>query len=398
VADTPLLFREPLVTRDRAVVGYDLILYSVHGERAPVGGVAALLGAGGEQATWFDRIPDRFVVADCSQVESQRSPAASGRFVLSLHPDGALDEAGATISKWKNAGFGVCLDLTRVGDWPASVLAQASHVRVDSATLGPDLEEVTAALRGLRATKIVAGIRSHDAFQRALSAGSDLCQGYFFTRPAQSAAQAPNASYANIVNLMRLAQEDAPLQKLEALLKRDAALSFRLLRYINSVGFGLSCEIHSFRHAVTLLGYRNLHKWLALLLVTAARQNNSPALATAAIVRGRLAELLGHDLFEPQQRDNLFIAGTFSLLHAILQMPLEQIAEQVTLPDSVFEALAHATGPFGPILELVIATESLDSPHTPARVADLAMSLGLTHAAVNHAQIEALAWAEGLAL
>jgi EAL and modified HD-GYP domain-containing signal transduction protein len=395
--DSPLLFREPLVTRERATVGYDLALYSEHGERAPVGGIAALLGSGAEPS-WFERIPDRFVLADCAQVESEHSPAPGGRFVLSLHHDGALENPAATVAAWKSAGFGLCLDVAKVEEWPTTVLSQATYVRVDSARQGAELEETAAKVRGLRAKKIAAGVRSHDTFQRAISAGCDLCQGYFFTQPGKSPAQPPSASYANIVNLMRLAQEDAPLHKLEELLKRDAALSFRLLRYINSVGFGLSCEIHSFRHAVTLLGYQNLHKWLALLLVTAARQNSSPALGTAAIARGRLAELLGHDLFEPHDRDNLFITGTFSLLHAILQMPLEEIAEQVTLPDAVFEALAHNAGAFGPILELVIATESLDRPGTAARAAELAMSLGLTHEALNRAQLEALAWAEGLSL
>jgi EAL and modified HD-GYP domain-containing signal transduction protein len=398
MVDSPLLFCEPLVTRERATVGYDFSLYSVHGERAPTGGIAGLLAARAEQPTWFDRIPNRFVVADCGQVESERSPGAAGRLVLSMHPDAAVEDPAATIARWKNAGFGLCLDLARGDEWPTQVLPQAAYLRMIGTTPGTHLEDVAAKLRGLRAKKIAAGIRSHDAFQRAVSAGCDLCQGYFFTQPTKAPAQAPTASYANIVNLMRLAREDAPLHKLEELLKRDAALSFRLLRYINSVGFGLSCEIHSFRQAVTLLGYQNLYKWLALLLVTAARQNHSPALGTAAIARGRLAELLGHDLFEPQQRDNLFITGTFSLLHAILQMPLEQIAEQVTLPDSVSEALAHCAGPFGPILELVLALEVLDGPGTAQRVAELALSLGLTHDALNRAQIEALAWAEGLGL
>jgi EAL and modified HD-GYP domain-containing signal transduction protein len=120
-------------------------------------------------------------------------------------------------------------------------------------------------------------------------------------------------------------------------------------------------------------------------------------LVTTAIARGRLAELMGHGLFEAQDRDNLFITGTFSLLHAILQMPLEQVAEQVALPETVAEALTQRSGPFGPLLDLVIALEALDAPGSAERAAELAMSLGLTHEAVNRAQVEALVWAEGLA-
>jgi EAL and modified HD-GYP domain-containing signal transduction protein len=387
----------PLVTRERATHGYAFTLYSVHGERAAAGGIAALLASVNGQPGFFDRVPARFALADSGQVEAERSPVAAGRFVLSLDQDGAVENAAAAVSAWKAAGFGLCLDLARPDAWPASVLSQASYLRVDASSLGAALSEVAGKLKGMPAKKIAGSIRTPEAFQRATSAGCDLCQGYFFTQPTGAPAQAVNASYTNIVNLTKLAQDDAPIGKLEEVLKRDAALSFKLLRYINSAGFGLSCEIQSFRHAVTVLGYQNLQKWLALLLVTAAKQNNAPALVNTAIARGRLAELLGQGLFERQDRDNLFITGTFSLLHAILQTPLEQIAEQVALPESVSEALLTRTGPFGPLLELVVALESLDMPGTAARAAELALSLGLTHEAVNRANVEALGWAEGLA-
>jgi c-di-GMP phosphodiesterase len=389
---SPLLFREPVVTRERATLGYDFTLYSVHGERAPVGGIAALLDGGSTaQESLFDRLQGRFVFADCGQVELERSPGPPGRFVLALRGGEGMDDVAGVIGSWKGAGFGLCLELNAPEQWPAPVLAQATHLRVDSQS-----PELSAKLGTLPGKKIAGRVRDQAGFQRALSAGFDLCQGYFFTEPAGCAAHAVDASYTNIVNLMKLAQDDAPIGRLEELLKRDAALSFKLLRYINSAGFGLSCEIQSFRHAVTVLGYRNLHKWLALLLVTAARQNSAPALVTTAVARGRLAELLGQDLFDAQDRDNLFLTGTFSLLHAILQMPLEKIADQVALPDSVTEALFNRAGPFGPLLDLILTTEALDTPGAAQRAADLAMSLGLTHEVLNRAQVEAIAWAEGL--
>jgi c-di-GMP phosphodiesterase len=395
--DSPLLACVPILTRDRATVGYDLTLVSTHGERAAAGGIAALVGPVGGMPSLFEALPTRCVFADCSQVEAEGSPATAGRFILCLRADDAIDDPAAAVSRWKRAGFGLCLDLRDLQDWPPPLLAQASHIRLDDARTGSKLTEVTGQLRGLSAKKVLAGVHTHAAFQRALSAGCDLCQGYFFTQPTGAPAHAVNASYTNIVNLMKLAQSDAPIAKLEELLKRDAALSFKLLRYINSAGFGLSCEIQSFRHAVTVLGYQNLHKWLALLLVTAARQSQVPALVTTAVGRGRLAELLGHGLFEAPERDNLFITGAFSLLPAILQTPLDQIAEQVALPDAVSEALVRRSGPFGPLLDLVLTLETLDQPGSAERVAELAMSLGLAHDALNRAQMQALVWAESLA-
>ena len=215
-------------------------------------------------------------------------------------------------------------------------------------------------------------------------------------RKRQPTPTPANPSYSTIVGLMKLAQDDAPVARIEEALKRDAALSFKLLRYINSVGFGLSCEIQSFKHAVAVLGYQNLYKWLALLLVTAARQRGCAALVITAVTRGRLAELLGQTLFDAHERDNLFLTGAFSLLHVILALPLEQITEQIALPESVTDALFHHAGRFGPILELVKLFERLDEPGNAARALELTLSLGLTTEAVNRAQLDALAWAEGL--
>lgn len=395
-SERPLLFKEPVVNRNRETVGYSLLLLSESGERAPAGGIDALLAGRGEVDDFFQSARNRFVIADCAQVESDRSAVAGGRYVLALPaPNPALDLA-TVCKQWRAAGYGLCVELDQGREWPPEVLQLSGFARLDLMRTGAGTDGMNHKLRGFAGKRIAAGTDKLTAFDAAVRAGFDLCQGYFFTEPRIGAATAVNATYSSIVTLMKLAKEDAPIGKIEDVLKRDAALSFRLLRYINSAGFGLSCEIQSFRHAVTVLGYQNLHKWLALLLVTAAKQNTSSALVTTAIARGRLAELLGQDLFDAQDRDNLFITGAFSLLHVILQMRLEEITEQVALGESVNEALFHHAGPYGPLLELVECLERLGEPRNVGRAMDLAMSLNLTHDAVNRAILDAQLWAEGI--
>jgi len=386
-----MLLREPIVNRNRESVGYAFTLITEDGERAPSGGINALLVGRNPDEDFFERVPGRFVVADAAQVESDRPSVTQGRLVLSLSADHALDNLPEVTRRWRGAGFGLCLESADAAVWPAEVAQQAAYVRIAGSG-----REAPALLRGFSGKRIAVSVNTHDQFDQAVRNGFDLVQGYFFTEPKGNQATAVNATYSSIVTLMKLAKEDAPIKQIEDVLKRDAALSFKLLRYINSAGFGLSCEIQSFRHAVTVLGYQNLHKWLALLLVTAAKQNTSAALVTTAIARGRLAELLGQSLFEAQDRDNLFITGAFSLLHVILQMPLEQITEQVALPEAVTDALFHHTGQFGALLELVKLVETLSTTKHAARASELAMMIGLTPEAVNRAQVEALVWAEGL--
>jgi EAL and modified HD-GYP domain-containing signal transduction protein len=395
--DTVLLRRQPIVNRLQEPVGYDLALISTHGEHAATGGMAALVAGATREDGFFVRVPNRFALAECTQVEVERAEGASaGRFVVSLRAQDAPDDAVGLARSWKAAGFGLCVDCVHGPPPLPELLDLAGYLRLDAGAGSGSLNSLAGSLRRHPGKQIVNGIHTRRAFDAAVQAGCELFQGYFFLEASGSGAQAASPGYNTIVGLMKLTRDDAPVARIEEALKRDAALSFKLLRYINSVGFGLSCEIQSFKHAVAVLGYQNLYKWLALLLVTAAREQGCAALVTTAVTRGRLAELLGHALFDAHERDNLFLAGAFSLLHVILGLPLEKITEQVALPEAVTDALFHRAGPFGPILDLVELVERLEEPGRAARADELTLSLGLSADAVNRAHVDAMAWAEGL--
>ena len=163
----------------------------------------------------------------------------------------------------------------------AEALDLAAYFCIDTEELNGDLEKTCNRLRKHTAKQLAVNVASPEHFERTHRAGCELFRGYFFTRPQLDQTQAISPNYTTIVSVMKLAQDNASVSKIEDALKRDAALSFRLLRYINSAGFGLQCEIESFRHAVAVLGYQNLYRWLALLMITAARQSASSALVTA---------------------------------------------------------------------------------------------------------------------
>ena len=389
----PLLARQPLINRNQEIIGYDLRL-------TPETSGASLLKLLGEGTpeSFFTRLPNRVVVAENDQVDKIKPLAQlSGRLVLELDPTAKNGETVvAREKKAKAAGYAVSLHRAHLADVPAEALDLAAYFCIDAGELNGELEKTCNRLRKHTAKQLAVSVASPEHFERTYRAGCELFRGYFFTRPKLDQAQAISPNYTTIVSVMKLAQDNAPVSKIEDALKRDAALSFRLLRYINSAGFGLQCEIESFRHAVAVLGYQNLYRWLALLMVTAARQSASSALVTTAITRGRLAELIGSSLFEKQELDNLFIVGAFSLLDAILKAPLDQIADQIPLSQSVLDALFRREGPYGPILSLIEGTERLRDARACAEALETVGLLGLTVGEVNQAQIEAVVWAEGL--
>jgi EAL and modified HD-GYP domain-containing signal transduction protein len=117
---------------------------------------------------------------------------------------------------------------------------------------------------------------------------------------------------------MEMVRKNADVQQLELVVKRDATLAYKLLRYINSAGFGLRTEIQSLKHAVQMLGYSPLYRWLTVLLATASTSGYSPVLLETAIVRGRFAELLGQMKMPKSEAENLLLQGCFPCLIAYL--------------------------------------------------------------------------------
>jgi EAL and modified HD-GYP domain-containing signal transduction protein len=190
---------------------------------------------------------------------------------------------------------------------------------------------------------------------------------------------------------MQMVQNNDDVPKLESVLKRDPALTYKLLRFINSAGFGSGREVQSIRQAIAMLGYKPLYRWLTLLLATASTSGYSPVLMETAVVRGRLAELLGQKFLERGEGENLFVAGMFSLLDRLLGLPMKEVLDTIQLPDEVVRALLTRGGMYGPFLALAEACE-LNSN----LVASLADSIGISPEDVNKAHLSALAWAQNV--
>ena len=143
-----------------------------------------------------------------------------------------------------------------------------------------------------------------------------------------------------------------------------------------------------------MIGYDKLNKWLSLLLVTASRDPAAPALMQTAIARGRFMELAAAGRIPANQIDNLFITGSFSLLDALLGSKIDAVLAEMNLPAAIGEALLHRAGPYAPWLELALACEQEDVTDLVAKT----QALDLSRAAINRAQIEALAFADSLQL
>lgn len=295
----------------------------------------------------------------------------------------------------KQLKFRISLDNPLLHSMPEKLVNMADYIKIDFQSV--DYKQAAKLFMHYNRpnVKLVAEkVETQEQFNQAKEIGFRCYQGFYFSRPETLTAKVINPSFDSVLTILNLVTQDADNAKIEEGFKRDATLSYKLLRYINSVGFGLSCEVQSLGHAFSILGRNQLYRWLTLLMVTAGDNATSPALMKTSITRGRLTELLGEGYFEKQDRDNLFIVGVFSMLDAILKMPMDQVLEKLQLPEAVNEALMSREGIYGPFLKLTEACEDANNKE----ILLLAESLQLDASRVNESHIAALAWTEALGI
>jgi EAL and modified HD-GYP domain-containing signal transduction protein len=206
---------------------------------------------------------------------------------------------------------------------------------------------------------------------------------------AKGGGDAPNRVL--LLELLAKVANDADSQEIQAIVKRDPQLSYHLLKLVNSVAFSLSNKITSFNQAITLLGRRQLQRWLQLLLYARAGKGDlaNPLLPRAALRAGLAEALCRAGGASRDAQDRAFMAGMFSLLDALFGMPLAEIMKPLNLADDVVAALTDRSGPLGALLAAVEAGEKPVGDELAARLA----AAGIGHENWARCLIEACRWA-----
>ena len=313
-----------------------------------------------------------FMASDAANVESLvRLHSAGNTLLLKGRPNAELPREVLPCFKYSIIDLA---DERRIGEAahaPAGVTRSIPHVQSGVRTV-PDMEAAFA--RGAHA---VLGWPIDDALSATAA------------RTGKSVAQ-PDQQV--IVELIHRVDNEEPIDKLENTLKRDPSLAFKLLRYINSPAFGLRVEVSSFRHAIMLLGYQRLKRWLALLLATASKDVNLRPVMFAAVRRGLLMEELVAGSGDDEMRSEVFICGVFSLLDRMFGEPFAKLLSSIPVPERVYQALVKSEGPFQPYLAMVRAAEGESAFEYREAAEQLLMSV----AEINRAQLRALQGAAAL--
>ena len=254
------------------------------------------------------------------------------------------------------AGYRIALDDYVPNPSTQRLLAYADLVKVDVLATDVAGQAAIAAEMHRRGIRMLAEkVETREQFHLSMSMGYQYFQGYFFCRPETVTMKDIPCSQLAYMQMLSLANQNYfDVDKLEQAILREPSLCYRLLRYLNSASFGLF-PIRSIRHALSLMGQRELRKWVSIVVAISLSGDRSEELIYSTLVRARCCEVLATLCRE--NSSGAFIVGIMSLMDAILDRPMEIVISQLPLTSDCKNALCGGANRLGALLRLAICCE-----------------------------------------
>jgi EAL and modified HD-GYP domain-containing signal transduction protein len=388
--------RQPIFDRLRKVYGYDLefragfeaFYETVTSDRAKVDFQMALnfedLAGHGMGHLVFSR-----------GLLLREVPALLPAEMLTVGLGGELGDDEEVIEacrKLREAGYELALDNARREHLSCRLLAYLDIARVDTAVVdAAEQQELCQQLpaRGIRL--LAKSVETAEDFEKALAADYWYFQGGFFRQPILRPGREIDTDKLNYVRVLgEVNKPELSYEQLEKLIQQDVAMTYKLLRFVNSAWYGLKHEVKSIRHALVLLGPPEIRVWASLLVLADAARDKPRELLRRSLTRARAAELLAPHLGMEAQGGELFLMGMFSLVDALTDVPLATVLEGLPLSEEVASALLDRQGRYAGAYEVVLAYE-LGQWESLSRAVE---ALGLAEEVLPGIFRQARAWAD----
>lgn len=369
MTSTPLLFaRQPILTAELRLFGYEVLYRSLQiGTVEPQDpdvataavSVHAVLDVGldvlaGNAQVFFNVTPNilalklhEFLPANRVVLDVNASAGAGGTLIQD-------------IQRAKELGYRIALDEFVLSDRTAVLVPLADVIKVEVPRLDQDgLRRHAQALARPGLRLLAEKVETREVYRCCLDAGYDLFQGYFFARPELVAGSHVPPDRTLVLRLLAELQSPiATIESLERLVVANTALSYKVLRYVNSALNGIPNPIQSIRHAITMLGLERLRTCASMLLL-AGLDSKPQSLVVTALLRARFCQLIGRH-FTREDPQKLFTVGLMSMMDSFLDRPMEELLKSLPIAPDIRGALLYRGGPLGRALEASIAFEERD--------------------------------------
>ncbi len=397
---TPCIARQPILTADERVVGYELFFresredrrFTTDADSATAAAIETLslvgLGVLCDGCTAFINCTQHGLLTDAFAL------LPVGDIVIEIQESVAANDAVVKACQLlKQRGYSFALDNFVPGDRREPLVPYADYIKVDITRVPP---AQCTALVGRYASQtccmLAHKVETREHFLTAAKIGFTRFQGYFFRHPENlQVRHIPANQGTNLRLLSAVSKSQVDLAEVEALIKHEPALCYQLLRHLNSPLLGLSSPVMSVRNALTLLGEKESVRWIRMATALGMAQDKPSDLVLASLVRARFCELVAPRV--DHGNADLFLLGMLSLIDAILAVPIGIVVKELCLDPSIkAQLLAAKTGKktiLSPIYDLMLAREAGDW----GLVTQLGKQLNLSLSFVAETSNAAMKWA-----
>lgn len=364
-ADALLLARQPILDREGAVIGFELLYRRADPASGfdPQHATASVLLAGLAEIGLDHLVGGRDAFVNVTRdllLSLDPLPVPPRRVVLELVEDQLIDDQLLdALRGLRGRGFRIALDDFVLTPETAPLLEHANIVKLDIQALDRvALVHHVHALREYDVTLLAEKVETEAEHMACVAMGFDAFQGYYFAKPAVLRTVAtPTHNLSAVSDLVRVG---SPLtfEELADLITKDPGLSHRFLRLVNSALYPSRSAVGSIHEGLARLGTIAVRRW-AVVMVLSQIVDRPGFLLTLGLQRARTCELLAGQL--PSARPNrCFTVGLLSVLDSLVNRPMEGLLSQLPLDERINQALLCGEGSEGQILSAVIAHEHGD--------------------------------------
>lgn len=389
-----MLARQPIFHKADRIAGYELLSRSC--SAAPGSGepdqilVDVFLGPGIGAVT--GGLPAFLTVSRELLMSGSLELLSPHLLVLQIEaPQQEDPELYEVCERMARAGYRFALDHYTHTPYAEPLLGHGPFVKLDVAHHRGNLPQQVTAVRDFPVLLLAENVENRAVHDACVRLGFDFFQGYLFSRPETFTRKDISVEHLRAFKLMRQVRDMSTTDlAIEEEFRADPALSYKLLRMVNSAASG-GRGVQSIGHALRMLGRDALYRWLGLLLIAPVSDSGvDTEIALATLLRARMCELMANIGSRPLAEGTLFMIGLLSALESYMGMPLDMVADNLELAPELSAALTARRGPFGACLAMAEAYEQ-----GRWEVADeRAREIGVTPGDLSELYMQALTWAE----
>jgi len=233
-------------------------------------------------------------------------------------------------------------------------------------------------------------VETLEQFEEAIRAGYTYFQGYFFSKPViMKHKDIEPATFNYIKILQELDGPEPEYENIASIIEFDVSLSYKLLRLINSAAFYSNSRVTSLKHALVMLGFKEIRKWISIVMLRELGADKPDEIIRTCLLRGKMGEILSKQFGLKARKTEVFLMGMFSMIDTLMNQEMEEALELLPLEDDVKAGILGESNQFSDLLKLVIAYEkgNWDYLFLKAKKSGLGMNV------FPDAYIEAVKWA-----